>query len=107
MISLDGKLHICIIIYEFWLNFLSLSFICTVCGSALKRKEHLERHTVEHNPDYRPYMCDFCSKSFKRKHHLTSHQQLHNAQKKEVKMLYLHLISYVHIYISFFLLDLY
>lgn len=36
-------------------------FICDICGAGLKRKEHLERHKLGHNPE-RPYICSVCCK---------------------------------------------
>ncbi|KAG8270823.1 hypothetical protein J6590_076509 [Homalodisca vitripennis] len=33
-----------------------MAFICDICGAGLKRKEHLERHKLGHNPE-RPYIC--------------------------------------------------
>jgi zinc finger protein 362/384 len=58
-------------------------FICDICGAGLKRKEHLERHKLGHNPD-RPYVCSVCEKGFKRKEHLNLHFVIHGGVKTEV-----------------------
>uniref|UniRef100_A0A1B0CNX7 Putative c2h2-type zn-finger protein n=1 Tax=Lutzomyia longipalpis TaxID=7200 RepID=A0A1B0CNX7_LUTLO len=59
------------------------SFICDICGAGLKRKEHLERHKLGHNPD-RPYICSVCMKGFKRKEHLNLHFVIHSGEKTEI-----------------------
>jgi uncharacterized Zn-finger protein len=59
------------------------SYICDICGAGLKRKEHLERHKLGHNPE-RPYVCQVCLKGFKRKEHLNLHAVIHSGLKTEV-----------------------
>lgn len=49
----------------------------------LKRREHLERHKLGHNPD-RPYVCSVCLKGFKRKEHLNLHFVIHSGEKTEI-----------------------
>ena len=58
-------------------------YICDICGAGLKRKEHLERHKLGHNPE-RPYVCNVCMKGFKRKEHLNLHIVIHSGLKTEV-----------------------
>lgn len=48
----------------------------------LKRKEHLDRHTLEHQ-EVRPYVCQHCGKGFKRKEHLNIHKSIHSGDKSE------------------------
>lgn len=50
---------------------------------SLKRKEHLERHKLGHNPD-RPYVCSVCRKGFKRREHLNLHTVIHSGVKTEL-----------------------
>lgn len=51
--------------------------------SSLKRKEHLERHKLGHNPE-RPFVCDVCRKGFKRREHLNLHTVIHSGVKTEM-----------------------
>ncbi|KAJ8956692.1 hypothetical protein NQ318_014047 [Aromia moschata] len=50
-------------------------FICDICGAGLKRKEHLERHKLGHNPR---------EAGFKRKEHLNLHFVIHSGEKTEI-----------------------
>lgn len=65
---------------------LNLRYICDICGAGLKRKEHLERHKLGHNPE-RPYVCNICHKGFKRKEHLNLHAVIHSGLKTEVNLI--------------------
>lgn len=51
-------------------------------SNRLKRKEHLDRHTMEHQ-EVRPHVCPECGKAFKRKEHLNIHRSIHSGDKSE------------------------
>nr|CAD7595712.1 unnamed protein product [Timema genevievae] len=76
----DPSLNIMLLLRNFMAVF---RFICDICGAGLKRKEHLERHKLGHNPD-RPFLCSVCHKGFKRKEHLNLHFVIHSGHKSEV-----------------------
>ena len=57
--------------------------ICDICGTSLKRKEHLDRHKQGHNKD-RPYQCTMCCKAFKRNEHLARHMVTHSGRKNQI-----------------------
>ena len=58
-------------------------YVCDICGTNLKRKEHLDRHKLCHNVD-RPFQCQHCCKAFKRNEHLVRHMVTHSGSKNQV-----------------------
>ena len=58
-------------------------YTCDICGTSLKRKEHLDRHKQEHNED-RHYKCTICSKAFKRNEHLARHMIINSGKKNQI-----------------------
>ena len=48
-------------------------FVCELCGSNFKRKEHCDRHKLTVHEDIRPYQCDICSATFKSKDYMKRH----------------------------------
>lgn len=52
------------------------AFHCDQCDYKTKRKEHINRHRMNHTND-RPHLCDTCGMTFKRSDTLNQHKQVH------------------------------
>ncbi|XP_061179859.1 myoneurin-like [Saccostrea echinata] len=52
------------------------TFQCDQCNYKTKRKEHFNRHKMNHS-SYRPHLCDTCGMTFKRSDTLSQHKQVH------------------------------
>ncbi|XP_062608414.1 zinc finger and SCAN domain-containing protein 12-like isoform X2 [Saccostrea cucullata] len=52
------------------------TFQCDQCDYKTKRKEHFNRHKMNHS-SYRPHLCDTCGMAFKRSDTLSQHKQVH------------------------------
>jgi uncharacterized Zn-finger protein len=54
-------------------------FICTVCGKSYLKKEMLNRHILNHDPDKKKHKCDICGQGFPRNDQLKRHKISHSA----------------------------
>lgn len=55
---------------------------CDYCGIQCKNQWELRRHLTKVHPDLRKFMCTYCGKAFKKSNHLKEHQTSHTGEKK-------------------------
>ncbi|XP_028968082.1 zinc finger protein 658B [Galendromus occidentalis] len=55
-------------------------FVCSECGKAFRRREHVERHMRMHTGE-RNFVCNSCGKTFSQKVHLENHLRIHTGER--------------------------
>lgn len=58
------------------------NFICSICNKGFSRKRELDRHSLIHMPQLKPFQCTSCDKSFGRKDKLLRHERTHFNENK-------------------------